>query len=159
MDITLITGIITLVTALVSLSYIVIEKDLIPNFRKRKLLEKFTGKWKGDLHQKAEKGQENLPQQIAITMKRNKNKVKGKLTFVIENNSSGYLTEFNITGSIKHDRFLDLEYQNEDLNKLSFGSMVLEINPTNNELNGKLIGFGAKSKKIINGNIKVTRNV
>jgi hypothetical protein len=63
----------------------------------------------------------------------------------------------SLYGGYRNDRFLKLDYQNIDNEIIQFGTIILELSPDNESLNGEFLGYGPKAKKIVAGNIEMKK--
>ena len=66
---------------------------------------------------------------------------------------------FTVTGGFLHDRFVQFFYNSADPETIQFGSAILELDSDGKRkgLNGYWIGYGAKSKAIVNGELSVRK--
>jgi hypothetical protein len=60
---------------------------------------------------------------------------------------------FSCKGGFYENRFLQLEYSNDDPKKIQFGVYILELLPNADSLNGKFAGYGSTTQKIVIGDI------
>ncbi|SEH06301.1 Uncharacterised protein [Candidatus Venteria ishoeyi] len=66
---------------------------------------------------------------------------------------------FNIslTGGFLHERFLKLDYKNTNLAAVQFGSSLLTLSSDGTKLNGRFLGYGAKTERLVFGEIKLQK--
>lgn len=66
--------------------------------------------------------------------------------------------EFSIIGGFFFfDRFLQVDYRSKKPEVTSFGSIIMELDPSGNSMSGRFLTFGYLSKKIITGDITAKR--
>ena len=65
--------------------------------------------------------------------------------------------QLRLRGGFYTDRLLKLEYKDQTPAVLQFGTMVLELSPRADELEGELVGYGSLSKRVIHGMVKLVK--
>lgn len=72
-----------------------------------------------------------------------------------KNEDSGPSTStYTLTGHFLHDRFIRLEYSNDDKTEVNFGTEVLHIDDTGKRFFGKFVGYSSDRSEIISGTIE-----
>ena len=62
-----------------------------------------------------------------------------------------------LEGGYRNDRFLKMDYHNQNKGIIQFGSFIFELSANNSELNGEFLGFGPNTQKIISGKVSLTK--
>jgi hypothetical protein len=97
----------------------------------------------------------NSPTSMEIEFKVGKKKISGVATyFDIKVQKNRILS---VEGGFRNDRFLILTYSNAEI--LQFGTMILELKPTNDKLIGNYLGFGHNRERIVLGNLSLEKKV
>jgi uncharacterized protein YxeA len=66
---------------------------------------------------------------------------------------------FVAKGGFKKNRFLLLEYSNNNKSITQFGNVIFEMMPNGKELNGRFQGYGFISKDIVNGSVVLHKKI
>lgn len=90
--------------------------------------------------------------------------VRGRRIFATsssrQNNESGSsISEYSLTGHFLHDRFIQLEYSNDNKSEVNFGTEVLHLDDTGKRFLGKFVGYSSDRSVIISGTIEGTKAV
>ncbi len=67
----------------------------------------------------------------------------------------GQDVEFTLTGGFLYDRFCQFSYFAIDPGRVQFGTIIMELDEIGSLMSGNWIGYGAYSKKIVNGALTV----
>ena len=111
---------------------------------RRKCLE---GDWQGIVRQAVSVTEFN-PINCMLNFKIKGRKVIGTGIITIKPDE---MYRVSLNGSFRNDRFLKMDYQNDDSNVLQFGSFIFHLSDDSKELDGRFVGYGFKSKSIIHG--------
>lgn len=84
-----------------------------------------------------------------VNLRVGKKRVNGELNIIGEHFKGQ--NKITVGGGFRNDRFLILNYNSYNL--LQFGTIVLELKPTNDKLIGKLVGFGHISETTVSGGV------
>ena len=126
----------------------------ISNGRKKAI----NGVWKGEL-EGLEMFNGTIPTgTLEISMKAKRRVVVGNM---IINHAAGELSrkdQIVSKGGFKMDRFLELNFHNTKDEIVQFGNLILELDPLGDKLEGKIHGYGPLSKRILSGNVYLTKS-
>jgi hypothetical protein len=67
------------------------------------------------------------------------------------------ISSYSLTGIFLHDRFIQLEYSNDNNSEVNFGTEVLHIDDTGKHFVGKFVGYSSERSAIISGTIEGTK--
>ncbi len=81
------------------------------------------------------------------------NKLTGRCAVNLSDTQLIALETFIINGGLYNDRFLKIEYNNNDPKVMQFGYFLLEYSPLGNSLDGNFLGYGPESNAIICGQV------
>ena len=113
------------------------------------------GKWHGTIHQFVNDGTtavfDDFP--IEFNFEVNQKKIIGESDL----NFRGVNIELVAEGYFPAERHLLLTYRNKSDIQMQFGSIVMELNAEGNELEGKYVGYGNISERIIQGIISLKK--
>lgn len=117
-----------------------------------------TGRWQGMLLQEVFVETTPTEGKLALELRCGWRTVKG--TGVLQTTLDGEerLNRFYLRGGFLFDRFLRMEYKNEKGHVVQFGSVVLELSPEGNELNGRYAGYGVISVDNVSGTVKLKKD-
>ncbi len=152
--IAIIGAIATLLTTILS---ICIKKYLNNKTKQRPITqnEKIRGKWVGTTRQKFHDRDAEF--KISFIFKSENNKLKGECVVDLRETKIINLETFVIHGGLSDNRFLKIEYNNDDPNMTQFGYFLLELSPSGKNLNGCFVGYGPESKEVICGNVALEK--
>ncbi len=118
--------------------------------------EALNGTWNGRAHQ--ERGPDGGPIEypVELTM-RVRQEIKGVMSVGNPLSIGPHDLRFDITAGFSHEKFVQLSYTSSNPAYIQFGSAVLEMDDRADELEGMFVGYGAFSKRIINGRMQFRR--
>jgi hypothetical protein len=152
-DLAILIGVLGIIATLSSplIAHYLFERSKSRDFVKIPLNRKnaLEGLWVGSIDQKNGFYKGSYP--FKMNLKINKKKIIGILMIDAEVKGKIYKAEFQCVGGFQNDRFLKLDYKNEDLTKYHFGSIILEMTDTADQLIGAGVGYGPWSKKAVYG--------
>ncbi len=101
--------------------------------------------------------QPNFDQRVEIELRAKFRVIKGKLRIFGSPGSRLTHVEANLSGGFYYGSYLKLDYKNIDPNIMQFGSITLELDQESRVMEGKYSGYGAFARKIVSGDIALTR--
>lgn len=149
MDSTIIASIIGGATTLAAVIITPIVKNLIEDKKfypiSKDRRSTLTGKWEGLVRQNLKENDErSFNVQLNI-------KVKGRRIIGTGVISSDNMHHVELEGSFRNDRFLKMDYRNNELGVVQFGSFVFQLSGDSRQLQGLFVGYGHLSESIIHG--------
>jgi hypothetical protein len=138
-------GLATLTGVIVSpiVSKFIENKSFYPISRDRR--KKMAGKWKGKVNQyEKDVITRSIEVELDLTIKGKEVRGTGMV------NSEG-LHQVSLKGFFRNDRFLKMDYQNDDESVVQFGCFVFGLGDDSKSLTGKFVGYGHVARKIVNG--------
>jgi hypothetical protein len=115
------------------------------------------GNWSGEIHQYEGPEGGPLDYPLVMSLKTTRNDVYGEFTINYPMDGQPLHAEFNIKGSCSYERFLQLNYTSKNAGTIQFGALLLELDDVGNRARGKLLGYGAFSRRVIAGDIWIER--
>ena len=111
------------------------------------------GFWKGTIkqEQKLNDTSLNFPANIEITTKGKR--IFGVLNIQFEWNGENRNVSFDCKGGFYFNDFLQLNYLPNNSPTRQFGSMILMLDSIGDRLEGRIIGYGIRTRKIVSGTI------
>jgi hypothetical protein len=132
------------------------SRQLEPYNWKRSMVsrkEVIVGRWEGDAVQEFSDSKK-IPAKVKGELAIHQNDIiRGKLRYTYEVNEEKIINSIIVYGRFLFESFLRLNYENKEDFVKQFGAAILQLDPTGTYLEGKFIGFGSKSKKIIQADI------
>jgi len=113
------------------------------------------GTWSGSIVQEIDSNVVSF--NLEITFSAGKKIVQGDASFISPTNNQ--LTKLKFIGGFLHERFIKFEYKNPDESIIQFGSSILDLSSDGKTLNGKFIGYGSATNRIVNGEVMLKRVV
>jgi hypothetical protein len=110
------------------------------------------GKWEGRSYQ--EIGPKGIPinYPLHLLLTADGEHVTGTMTAEFPHPQEGTIPmEFLVEGEMSYERFLQLHYRSTNDSVIEFGGFISELNDLGNTMNGRFIGYGGISKRIISG--------
>jgi hypothetical protein len=116
-----------------------------------------SGRWKGKIrqHQPVEGVPPELPLEISVAVR--SNTVVGSGRLGAPEHGPDVQGEFTLNGVIHYARFLQVNYVVKDPGRIQFGCVMLEIDPRGKKMEGKLVGFGAASQRIVTADAMIEK--
>ena len=165
MDSTIIASIIGAIATIVA---VIISPFIVSGIGKRKK-EKFTpistladkqllyGRWIGVYDQKSGKEEFQNEHKAIILFTPNSEDLSGTIKLSLYGNSEK-IVDLYLVNTILEDRVFKSDYVNKNVKALHFGTILGEVSGNGNEINGKFLGYGIDSERVIVGNIKFIRD-
>ena len=130
------------------------RKSLIVLSESRRIALK--GDWEGVFKVIYSVNEEYIHQPFKMKLFPGRKLIKGTVEFKsIYSQDRDELVNFILIGGFRYDRFLVLDYNNKK--RIQFGTLLLELSPSNIKLHGRLVGFGALSEKILFGEVEIQK--
>jgi hypothetical protein len=116
------------------------------------------GKWQGTLHE--EIGPEGTPfdASFSLELAMSWKVVSGTAGFHATLLGKEYEFKLVLRGGFLYERFLRFDYQNCDESVLQFGSMTFELSADGQSLDGRFLGYGDVSKRLVYGTIELHKH-
>lgn len=115
-------------------------------------LKALTGDWDGSFEQPNLRG----VLQVKLILRGGSVEGSAKLSFELDNRARVLQLKLK-GGALFHDRFLKLDYAQDQAGVVQFGALVVELLPDADELHGNYAGFGSLTNKIAGGSVKLRR--
>jgi len=122
---------------------------ILMGHQRRKVL---TGKWAGTYIQDNKMDGISLNGTVQMILVAGRKVIDGK---VFIESGLGQQLEFGVNGGFKFERFLALSYNNKLQHVAQFGFFLLELSPDATVLEGRILGFGPQSRKIVVAKIRL----
>jgi hypothetical protein len=130
------------------------RRDLLRIDRARRAL---AGKWRGTLEQYDDGARDVQVLVVEMDLSVRRKRVSGTGHFVATFKGSEVVVNLVFEGGFMHERFLKLEYRNDDVAAMQFGTAVLDLMPDGRELVGSYVGFGSLNRRIVTGKLIFTK--
>jgi len=116
-----------------------------------------TGNWAAEFHQV--RGPDGTPLDYSgeLTLAVSGPNITGEMTASVPLSINAVEIRFRFTAGFFHDRFLQLSYVASDPKRIQFGAAILQLDDAGNSMDGMFIGYGAFSRAIINGTLKLRK--
>ena len=111
------------------------------------------GTWKGSILQDADSewGKMN----IDMTFISNGKIVEGNCTLIYPVDNQ--VIKLKFTGGFYHERFIKFDYTNPDESVVQFGSAVMILDSNGKTLEGRYVGYGSITNRIVSGTVLMHR--
>ena len=114
--------------------------------------------WTGSFRQKSGlNSRKPLHGRIAMHLKCSKRLVRGSATFSTAIQDKETASDIHVLGGIRHGQFLHIEYLNVDPSKVHFGTILLVLSANRKTMEGRFLGYGYYSGKIVEGSVTLER--
>jgi hypothetical protein len=117
-----------------------------------------TGTWRGKVRQRTGFGVKSFQQMIEIKLIAEGNAITGEFIDKFNDGTKDQEWPTTVIGEFFYASFLKVHYRVNDRNIMQFGTMLLELNKNGRALDGKFVGFGATSGKVITGTINLLKD-
>ncbi|MCF1459307.1 MAG: hypothetical protein LPH21_17695 [Shewanella sp.] len=115
--------------------------------------ESLVGIWEGIVSQ-ANEGY-RLGAKLNLSVK--KNTVVGDLTLSQNEDEEAFFGECLVEGVVFNDRYLRINYTSKNRREVQFGSCLLELDDQGKNLLGSFLGYGKMSRKIVTGEVSLSK--
>jgi hypothetical protein len=111
------------------------------------------GSWKGDIVQEIDG--KSVSMNLEITFTAGKRVIEGTGEFISQ--TTNQVTRLKFTGGFYHEQFVKLDYANPDELIVQFGCSILKLSSDGRTLEGRYVGYGSLSDRIILGEVSLRR--
>ena len=115
------------------------------------------GKWSGTVHQNRGPEGQPLDYPCCATLTVTQQEIKGHFTTEVLYEGEMIKMDFDVTGNLTYERFLQVNHSSKDQGVIQFGSMIFELDSAGRRMKGKYIGYGALSESIVAGTAVFTK--
>lgn len=132
------------------------NRDLLVISQNRKAA--LNGAWHGKIFQAEGIRGQPVQYPFNIDLSVNKKEVHGigKVNFPISKTET-HVFNVSLLGGFLHDRFLKLDYKNTNPAEMQFGSLILNLSSDGKKLSGRFLGYGAKTEKLVFGELTLEK--
>jgi hypothetical protein len=115
------------------------------------------GTWKGELHQAVDIDGVSETNAVEFNLRVRLRTVygDGRLHYVV--NQECRESFFALRGGFMFDQFLKLDYSNKKGFVVQFGTIVLKLHSDGTRLEGKLVGYGSVTDRVIAADLELSR--
>ena len=128
------------------------QRYLLPIGSERK--KSLIGYWKGKVTQPGI-GEYEIDMSISIT--KHKVLAVAKIQHIQDGNSQ--IIPLTLEGGFLYEKFLKMDYKNDDKANIQFGSITLDVSPNSKRMKGKFSGYGSISESVVGGDIFLEKHV
>jgi hypothetical protein len=118
-----------------------------------KRLNYLVGSWKGEFSQKDDKG-DSIVTETTVTIDNEGRIIGGQAQFT---SFAERPTRLRLYNGVYDGKLLKLEYENEQGHVFQKGSIIGEMTPYGDTINGKFVGYSPELGRIVNGEIKFSK--
>jgi hypothetical protein len=122
--------------------------------------ESLSGNWSGTFSQ--DLGPLGLPinYRVQLSLVAETERLTGSMTIIdYPHPQKGPVTmNLSVDGVMSYERFVQINYSSLDSGVLQFGALLSELSGLGNTMNGRFIGYGAISQRIVSGTFELQKD-